>query len=76
MIDPYTLYATDAEITELQTRWRAAVNPQAHPPKDCRTCARCYATKGQGVYGCDSIVACVNGNRYQPTAYVQLWGKK
>lgn len=44
---------------------------QAGP--DCRTCARCYSTKGQGVYGCDSIVGCTNGDRYQPLPPVRLW---
>lgn len=43
------------------------------PEPDCRTCARCYATKGHGVYGCDSVVACTNGDRYQPLPVVQLW---
>ena len=43
------------------------------PEPDCRTCARCYATKGRGVYGCDSVVACTNGDRYQPLPPVKLW---
>ena len=45
----------------------------AVPAVDCRTCARCYSTKGRGVYGCDSVVACSNGDRYQPLPVVQLW---
>ncbi len=43
------------------------------PEPDCRTCARCYATKGHGVYGCDSVVTCTNGDRYQPLPPVKLW---
>lgn len=43
------------------------------PEPDCRSCARCYATKGHGVFGCDSVVACTNGDRYQPLPPVRLW---
>lgn len=45
----------------------------AVPAVDCRTCARCYSTKGRGVFGCDSVVACTNGDRYQPLPPVKLW---
>lgn len=43
------------------------------PEPDCRTCARCYSTKGRGVYGCDSVVGCTNGARYQPLPPVRLY---
>ena len=45
----------------------------ARPEPDCRTCARCYSTKGRGVYGCDSVVGCTNGARYQPLPPVRLY---
>ena len=47
-----------------------------HSPRwveaDCRTCTRHYTDKGQQV-GCSSIVACVNGDRYEPLPPVRLW---
>ncbi len=55
---------------------RAAARRSAkiiRPAPDCRTCARCYSTKGRGVFGCDSVVACTNGDRYQPLPPVKLW---
>ena len=52
---------------------RAVLAAPAVPAVDCRSCARCYATKGRGVYGCDSVVRCTNGDRYQPLPPVKLW---
>ena len=68
--------ATDCPAPNWDKTLRAAARRSAkviRPAPDCRTCARCYSTKGRGVYGCDSVVACSNGDRYQPLPPVKLW---
>ena len=58
---------------KLTNKCLVALFPNATPEPDCRTCARCYSTKGRGVYGCDSVVGCTNGARYQPLPPVRLY---
>ena len=63
-----------AECGQALAKLRAMIaSAPAVPAVDCRSCARCYATKGRGVYGCDSVVRCTNGDRYQPLPPVKLW---
>lgn len=64
---------TDAWIAMIAAAPGSAPDAPAVPAVDCRTCARCYSTKGRGVFGCDSVVTCTNGDRYQPLPPVKLW---
>lgn len=73
MGDIYNAMRRDMDAT-----LRAAARRSAkiiHPEPDCRTCARCYSTKGRGVYGCDSVFGCTNGDRYQQLPPARLWRK-